>query len=419
MAGRWRVLSTGPADAHVDRGPSRGHERGVYQRPESVSNGFGRLARGPSAARSGAIVARRLGRLGTTPGGSSRPGARAGLGALLFGLCGDGLVVGLARRHPIARLVVGEERVELAAPPTRPAIVAARARPAASSAGRSALLEERVVLGCRCPRSTSPARASMAARRSRSLRAATFAGAPVPAGMSLPMMTFSLSPIRWSLAPLMAASVSTRVVSWKDAAARKDEVLSDALVTPRSTVWAVAGSPPSDRTRLFASSKSSRSISSVGQQVDVARLVDADLPEHLPDDDLDVLVVDRHALAAVDLLDFLDQVALDGVLAPGVEVLLRVDRAVRDRVAGADLLAVLDEELGVVRDRVLALDDVLGPDGEPVVALHEEALDRRDDVGRRACPCRRRSGRRPGWPRPSRRPRRAARRPSARPSEVS
>ena len=102
------------------------------------------------------------------------------------------------------------------------------------------------------------------------------------------------------------------------------------------------------------------------QQVDVARLVDADLAEHLPDDDLDVLVVDRDALAPVDLLDLLDQVALDGVLAPGVEVLLRVDRAVGDGVAGADLLAVLDQELGVVRDDVLALDDVLGADDEAV-----------------------------------------------------
>ena len=119
------------------------------------------------------------------------------------------------------------------------------------------------------------------------------------------------------------------------------------------------------------------------QQLAVARLVDADLAEHLADDDLDVLVVDRDALAPVDLLDFLDQVALDGVLAPGVEVLLRVDRAVRDRVTGADLLAVLDLELGVVRDRVLALDDVLGTDHEAVVVADEEALDGRDDVGRR------------------------------------
>ena len=62
----------------------------------------------------------------------------------------------------------------------------------------------------------------------------------------------------------MAASVSTRVVSWKEAAARKEDVFRDALVTPSSTVWAVAGSPPSESTLLLASSKSRRSMSSVG-----------------------------------------------------------------------------------------------------------------------------------------------------------
>src|SRR5439155_11654005 len=117
------------------------------------------------------------------------------------------------------------------------------------------------------------------------------------------------------------------------------------------------------------------------EEVAVAGLVDPDLPEHLPDDDLDVLVVDRDALAAVDLLDFLDQVALDRVAAPRLEVLLRVDRAVGDGVAGANELALLDEEAGVMRDRVLALDDILGPDREPLVRLDEEALDRRRQVG--------------------------------------
>ena len=114
-------------------------------------------------------------------------------------------------------------------------------------------------------------------------------------------------------------------------------------------------------------------IGDVGQnaweEVDVARLVDAHLAQHLAHDDLDVLVVDRHALAAVDLLDFLDQVALDGVLATRVEIFLRVDRSVRDRVTGPDLLAVLDEDLGVVGDRVLALDDVLGAHDEEINTL--------------------------------------------------
>ena len=126
----------------------------------------------------------------------------------------------------------------------------------------------------------------------------------------------------------------------------------------------------------MTSSKSRRSISSVGRRSRVARLVDANLAEHLADDDLDVFVVDGHALAAVDLLDFLHQIALDGVLAPRLEVLLRVDRAVRDGVAGADLPAVLDHQFGVVRDGVLALDRVLGADHDVVALADEEALGR-------------------------------------------
>src|SRR5229473_1941928 len=63
--------------------------------------------------------------------------------------------------------------------------------------------------------------------------------------MSLPMITFSLSPRRRSTLPLIAASVSTRVVSWKDAADSHEVVFSAALIRPSSTVCAVAGSPPS------------------------------------------------------------------------------------------------------------------------------------------------------------------------------
>src|SRR5256885_3722704 len=47
------------------------------------------------------------------------------------------------------------------------------------------------------------------------------------------------------------------------------------------------------------------------KKLGVAGLLDADLAEHLADDDLDVLVVDRHTLAPVDLLDLVDHVAVD------------------------------------------------------------------------------------------------------------
>jgi len=56
---------------------------------------------------------------------------------------------------------------------------------------------------------------------------------PVAAGISFPMMTFSFSPSSRSTLPSIDASVRTFVVSWKDAAERKDSVASDAFVIPR------------------------------------------------------------------------------------------------------------------------------------------------------------------------------------------
>jgi len=47
----------------------------------------------------------------------------------------------------------------------------------------------------------------------------------------------------------MAASVSTRVVSWKLAAEMKLSVDSDALVMPRSSGRPMAGVPPAATTR--------------------------------------------------------------------------------------------------------------------------------------------------------------------------
>src|SRR4030095_4481628 len=63
--------------------------------------------------------------------------------------------------------------------------------------------------------------------------------------MSLPMMTFSLSPISESLRAWIAASVSTRVVSWNEAAHSHDSVARDALVIPMSTGRPAAGCAPS------------------------------------------------------------------------------------------------------------------------------------------------------------------------------
>ena len=78
------------------------------------------------------------------------------------------------------------------------------------------------------------------------------------------MITFSFSPRRWSTIPLIAPSVRTLVVSWKDAAARKLSVLSDVRVIPSSSGVARAGSPPSASTFPLMSSNTNRSTGSPG-----------------------------------------------------------------------------------------------------------------------------------------------------------
>ena len=94
------------------------------------------------------------------------------------------------------------------------------------------------------------------------------------------------------------------------------------------------------------------------QVVGVALLVDPDLLHHLPHDDLDVLVVDVHALRLVDLLHLDDEVLL-GLRAPLELVLagvgqdvVRVDRALVELVARHNLLALLDQQPRAARERV-------------------------------------------------------------------
>ena len=162
------------------------------------------------------------------------------------------------------------------------------------------------------------------------------AGAPVPAGMSLPMMTFSLRPDEVVLGAVdgglgqhpgglleggrgqEAAGVEGRLGDAQQHGLRGGRLAAlgqDVVV---------------DVLELEAVDELE------GQLLGVTGLVDAHLAQHLAHDDLDVLVVDGHALAAVHALDLLDEVALHGVPAAGLEVLLRVDRTVGDLVAGPD-----------------------------------------------------------------------------------
>ena len=64
---------------------------------------------------------------------------------------------------------------------------------------------------------------------------------PVPAGISLPTITFSFKPSKLSVFPFIAASVKTLVVSWKDAAEINEFVCKDAFVIPSKILSPVAG----------------------------------------------------------------------------------------------------------------------------------------------------------------------------------
>ena len=132
-----------------------------------------------------------------------------------------------------------------------------------------------------------------------------------------------------------------------------DSVDSDALVIPSSSGRPWAGRPPSAMTRSFSSrNRNLSTCSSTRNSVSPTSSI-FDPAHHLADDHLDVLVVDVDALQPVDLLNLVDQVALQRLLAEHVEDVVRVARPVHQRLAGAHPLALLDVDVDAARQRVL------------------------------------------------------------------
>ena len=88
------------------------------------------------------------------------------------------------------------------------------------------------------------------------------------------------------------------------------------------------------------------------EELGVARLGDADLAQHLADDDFDVLVVDGHALQAIDLLHFVDEMLLQFLRAANVEDFVRVNRAFGQLLAFLDEIALEDDDVFADGDEV-------------------------------------------------------------------
>src|SRR5258706_2094859 len=108
-----------------------------------------------------------------------------------------------------------------------------------------------------------------------------------------------------------------------------------------------------------------------GKQSGVAAILDFHLLEHLADDDLDVLVVDLHALQAIDLLDLVDEI--DGKLLHALDAqdVMRRRMALDDEVALFHIIALTHADvLGFgqqIFDRLLLL--VLGLQDDAALVL--------------------------------------------------
>ena len=108
------------------------------------------------------------------------------------------------------------------------------------------------------------------------------------------------------------------MVSWKEAAERKDSVASEALVIPRMTSSPLAGGAAFFFGLLVEPFERAAILQLTRKEAGRALGLDPRLLQHLAGDQLDVLVVDVHALGAVDLLHLGDEVDCSTAVRPRI-----------------------------------------------------------------------------------------------------
>ena len=168
-------------------------------------------------------------------------------------------------------------------------------------------------------------------------------------------MTFSLKPRRWSTLPSVAASVRTRVVSWKRAAEMKRIGLERGLGDAEQHRGRFGGLAALASTCAVFLLEVEPVDLVAPEEAGVARIGDLHLAQHLADDDLDVLVVDFDALEAVDLLHFVDEMLLQILRSADIEDFMRDDGAFGELLALLHEVALEDDDVLVERDEMLLL----------------------------------------------------------------
>ena len=170
------------------------------------------------------------------------------------------------------------------------------------------------------------------------------------------------------------------MVSWNEAAEMNDSVASEALVMPSRTGSNLAGMLVLGRQLGVLLDHADALDLLAVQELGVAGVGDLDLAQHLANDHLDVLVVDLHALQAVHVLDFLDQVGGQRLDAEQAQDVLRIRLAVHHGLALLHVLAFEHDDLAVLRDQLFVLVAVGVLDDQALLALGvlAEADDARD-----------------------------------------
>ena len=120
------------------------------------------------------------------------------------------------------------------------------------------------------------------------------------------------------------------------------------------------------------------------QKLGIADLFDAHSAQHLPHDDFNMLIVNTHALQAVNFLHLVDQILSQRLFAENVQDIMRIRRAVHQSFPRPDPIAVVHADMFALRNQILTRLAHLGSDDNfpfafGVFAEGYDAVDFSDD----------------------------------------
>ncbi len=144
----------------------------------------------------------------------------------------------------------------------------------------------------------------------------------------------------------------TLVVSWKDAADRKESVARDAFVSTEKRDF----SGRRLKTFFFHSCvrliEFALRIQGSGKKLRISRLIDFHLAQHLAYDYFDMLIVDIYALHLIYTLNFFDEILVYAFHTVNSQNIMRIERTLSDTVSSLDKVSFFYLQTRAVRDDI-------------------------------------------------------------------